>query len=378
MNPFVISVFDNAYAPQDWVGAPLELDATVKKNAAAELVFKVDADDEQLVPLLADGARVVVEYRHDPTDPDSPMFLVSGMVQEVKGASGLDGTREFQILDDFAYVMSIKGWPNPTGDINHQGDDSAYYTVTGPAETVVKTLVSVNATRMGIPVTCATDLGRGDTITVSVRNHPLGDRLFPAVDQAGIVVTCRQVGTGIVVDCYEPAVLTDELTEASGVVQSGTFDLTAPTMTRVVVGGAGEGTARTFVQRINTAAEAAFGVVIEGFVDARDATLTATLEDRGDAALAAAAPGATVTASLSETDDFRFGVTVNLGDLVPIALNNAPTVTDEVTACAFAYTADQGLVVTPQVGNALTTFEDLALAAISHLAARTRDQDVRS
>jgi hypothetical protein len=375
--PLRISLFTKSFAPLDWVGAPLEAHFTIRAHAASIGSFVLDDDDEQLATLATAGTRAVVEYFHDPTS-DVPVFLMSGLIGEREGESGPGGRRTFEIWDDWAYVMGLLGWQNPTGTIAQQGDDDAYYTITDDAETVVKTLVAANATRLGVPVTCATNLSRGDNITASVRMHPLVDRLYPAVAQAGIVVTVRQSGAGLVVDCYEPDTLTETLTEASGVIVGGKWTSHPPTVTRVNIGGGGEGLARVYRTVVNTAVESAWGIRIEAFKDARDTSDTAVLDARGWEVLNAGAPSASVSAELSETEDFRTFITVDLGTRVPIQLTGAPLITDQVTEVQIDWTTSDDLLVAPRVGASPTTFEQVASAAIAQVARRTRDQDARS
>lgn len=376
--PFRISVYDKDFAPLDWVGAPLEVHATVRNNAASAATLVLDADDEQVGVLTAAGARVVIEYFHDPADPLATLFLLSGPVGERSGSSGPAGTRTFEVTDDWTTVFGMLGWPNPTGDASEQGDDDAYYTLTGSAEYVLKSLVSVNATRLGLPVTVATDLDRGSDISISTRMHRIGDRLFPAVTQAGLCVTVRQDGAGLVVDCHEPVVLVDPLTEASGVVESGSFTAHPPAVTRATVGGGGEGTSRVFRVVVDTVAEAEWAMVREAFVDARDTTDTAILDARAQQAITEGAAKTSLSATLSETDDFRYGVTCNVGDVVAVQLLGVDPITDTVTEAQIDWTPRGGLDAVPRVGDTPASFEEIAAAALERVAARTRDQDARS
>lgn len=378
LSPFRISIFNSAYEPQDWAGAPLEVHATPRFNGPSLASFTLDADDEQVGVLAAPGSRCVLEYRYDPLDPMLWLRLSSGLVAERRGEGGPEGSRTFEVLDDWQYVMSLIGVPNPAGDIDEQGDDEAYFTLTGPAETVAKGHIAAAAAWHGVPVTIAPDLGRGDVITVSVRMHKLVDRLFPAVTQAGIGVSVTQDGDGLLVDCYEPAVLTDELTEASGVIVAGEYVAQPPTVTRVIIGGGGVGVDRVFLVVVNGAVEAEWGVVLPVFVDARDTSDPVVLTARAWETLREGAPRVGVNAELAETDDFRLGVVVNIGDVVPVRLTGAPLVTDRVTEAQIDWTAREGLVVAPHIGEVLTTFEELTAAAVERLAARTRDQDARS
>lgn len=377
LGPFRISVFDKAFAPLDWVGAPLEQHYIIRDAQASTGSFVLDSDDEQIGVLTAPGARVVVEYFADPTTPTTPTFLMSGIVADRTGVGGAQGTRTFTILDDWSLVLGVLGWQVPAGAISAQDPDYDW-SMTGPAETVAKALIGANATRLGLPVTIATDLGRGATITITSRMHQLVDRLYPAITQAGIGISVRQSGAGLVVDCYEPTVLTDTLTEASGVVAGGTWTQHPPTVTRVVVAGGGEGTARVYRLVVNTAVETAWGIKLEASRDARDTTDTAIMDARGWETLNAGAPTSGVSCELAETEDFRFVVTFGVGDSVPIQLAGAPVITDTVTEVELALTPADGLVVTPRVGDAATTFESMVSAAVTQIATRQRDQDMRS
>src|SRR5699024_6880157 len=119
------------------------------------------------------------------------------------------------------------------------------------------------------------------------------------------------------------------LTESSGIVQAGSWSQKPPTVTRVVVAGPGEGRARKFVTVQDTAAEGQWGVSIEEVRDARDVEeddpqMEQTLLARGQETLDEGAAQYTLTATLSETENFRFGVAYDLGDRLPVQLRGAP------------------------------------------------------
>lgn len=376
-SPLVLEVFDKNLAPMDWVGAPLDVSATIRYNAASSLEFSVDADDEQVEILNAPGSRLRVWYIPDERAPDERVFLISGRIEVRDGDSTGAQTRTYTVHDDWHVAMSLEGWPNPAGTIAQQGDEGAYYTPpTGPAETVLKQIVAANAPRQLPALTVVPTQGRGSNITASVRFHPIEDRLFPAVDQAGVGVTVRQVGSGIVLDCYTPTVEDVVLTEESGIVTDGSFRISAPTATRAVILGGGVGTARVTRQVIDTAAETLWGFREEIVIDARDTTSTAVMDARGWQALKENAATSSVTAGLSETDDWKFGVAFNLGDLVPIQLNGAPPITDRVREVGFKWTPDNGLEVTPRVGNVENSPVATIGAAIRRIATTQRDQKV--
>jgi len=353
--PFDVTVFDKAYTRKGPLGAPLSLSGEVVANAAGSLEFTVPADHPRVPDLTASGARVLVNYR--PTD-DSSMFLISGRVYEVAGGGPRHAPwRRFGVVDDFtALTDEVECWPNPTGTITQQGDEDAYFTRTGPAETVLKQILAPNVTRDGHVLTIPATAGLGSTITASVRFHTPFERLWPAVAQAGLLVRVRQSGAGRVLDVTVPTTYARVLTQESGVVVSGEYSVKAPTVTRVTILAGGEGTARVVRRKIDTAREAAHGVRLSARRDARDVestdpNLETVLTARMDEALAEGAAKASLKCELVETDSFKFGVTFGLGDRLPIRLADGPVVTDAVSSVPFDWTPGDGVRVTPRVGD---------------------------
>src|SRR5690606_11954936 len=231
-----------------------------------EALFELDADHPRVADLAAPGARAVLCYT--PAD-----LWFSGTVEEVTGAGAAPvATRTFRVRDDWLDVFQdLVGWPNPDGDVDEQGDEGAYYRVSGKAETVVKDIVAQNATRCGLHLTTPASSGLGQDVTVQVRMHQLWDRLQPAVEQAGLGFrVVQKASPDRVLAVYEPATVAAVLTEDSGIVEEGSYKLSPPTVTRVVVGAGGEGVARNFFQKIDSAAESLWGVKREVFIDARD------------------------------------------------------------------------------------------------------------
>jgi hypothetical protein len=345
--PFRITVYDKAFARKGWVGSPVSVTATPRHNRLPTASLTVDADHPRLPDLAEPGSRVVIDYDGEQ--------LLSGLVRLRQGSIGPGSQVTFDVGGDWRVLQNVLGWPNPTGTVAQQGDDEAYYTVTGPAETVVKTLATVNKNRLGLSgLTVAPTQGRGQTVTVQVRMHPLADRLLPLIDQAGIGVSVQQVGTGLVLDCYTPALHPRTLTEASGIVTGGSWSRTPPTATRVVVMGPGEGTARKFRLVVDATAEALWGEKIEVARDARDvpddANVQTALEARGQELLAESAAKSGLTVSLAETSTFRYGRAVKVGDRVRLEVAPGVEVEDVLREAVLSWTRDEGFRVTPLVG----------------------------
>ncbi len=370
--PFEVIVFDKAYVNKGRLGAPTSLSGEVVHNGVGTCEFTVPADHPRVVDLTASGARVLVNYRPE----GRPLqFLISGAVEEVGGGgSAVQPWRKFRVVDDFSVLTDeVQCWPNPTGTELQQGDDEAYFTVTGPAETVLKDILRPNVTRDGHVLTIPATAGLGSTITGSVRFHTPFERLFPAVEQAGLGVRVRQSGTTRLLEVYVPTVHTRALTQASKIIVSGEYSVKRPTITRVTVLAGGEGTARVVRRKIDAAREAEWGVRLSATRDARDVqtddpALEAKLVARMDETLAEGASKASLKCELTETESFRYGVAFSLGDRLPIRLANAPTLTDYVRSVAFSWTAG-GVKITPRVGD----WSDVAdTQLINHVTALTR------
>lgn len=339
--PYSLVIYDRAYAFVGWVGRVTRLEATIRHNLVSTASFTIDDDHVRAEALLAPGARVMI-YRNDE-------FQIGGWVRITEGTFAVAGELTFAVDDYFKVLYDWAAWPNPTASLT--GQNVEYRTVTGPAETVVKTVVRETAIRLGFPLTYAADLGRGTVGTYTLRFHPIYDRLFPAVDQAGIGVTVRQNGAGLVLDCYVPRTYGHKLSPEAGTIIGGTYSLTAPTVTRVVVGGSGEGTARILKGPfIDTAREAAWGRVIEVFRDARDSDSDDVYTERATETLAEGAPRSALSLVLSETEHFRYGgAGLRIGDRVTAEVNGL-TITDTLREVQLKFDKD-GDVATPIIGD---------------------------
>ena len=357
-SPFVIEVFDKTFHREGWIGDPLAVSATPRHNAIGTCTFSVASDHRRLPALAASGARCRIKYLDQ--------HLLSGRVSLLGGKGpGLSGEVELTVEDDFRLLYSVLGWPVPTASLT--GQTVAYDTRTGPAESVAKAFVQANAiNRLGLPVTNATDLGRGANVTVSLRMRPLADRLLPVIEPAGIGLTVRQEGAGLVVDAYEPVDYPRLLSEESGTVSDWKWSSAAPMATRVVAGLQGEATARTFYALTDPARETEWGDKIEVFRDARDIEDDPSLANsRMQESLDEGAPTSGLSLTLSETRAFSYDPTgttgVRVGDRVRIAVGPDVIVQDLLREVTLTYTTEEGLSVTPVVGQR-TDDPDRALA----------------
>lgn len=378
VQPFRITVYDKTFARLGWVGNPQSLSVTVRWNGVGTASLTVPAGHLMHGPLTTPGTRVVIEYdvAWDTEGPSDWRHLLSGYagVYTANG-QGSESSFTYPIIDDWTLLQDTEGWPVPASAIGSQSG-SEYDTRTGAAETVAKAFITANAvTRLGLPVTVEATHGWGSSITVASRFDKLADKLFPAVEQAGVGILVRQSGAGLLVSARQPVTKPQILTPESGAVRSWSLSRTAPDATRIVVGGPGEGTARTFRLRTDAAAEAAWGRVVEGFLDATDVNTNTLLDARGDAALVENAAKSGLSLELADTPGLRLMRDFLPGDVVTLLVAGVP-ITDTVQEATLGWTAREGVTVKPAVGgydaSPLTTVGKLIGAIAKNVARTTR------
>jgi hypothetical protein len=287
------------------------------------------------------------------------VHVISGRIEEVAGGgSRWAPWRRFEVVDDFTVLTDeVQLWPNPTGTISQQGAAGAYYVQSGPAETVLKNMLAPNVARQGTNLTIPASAGLGMTLRKRARFHTIPD-VMPNLTKYGIGVRVRQVGSGRTLEVFTPHSVAQTLTQESGVVVDGEYDTSAPTVTRVVIGAGGEGTARVLRQKIDAARESAHGVVLPAFIDARGVQQDGTaqefeneLTELMDEALDEGAPKASLKAVLAETGWFRLGVAYFLGSEVKVRLAQGPVIEDHIRSIDYSWTPGGGVSITPKVGD---------------------------
>ena len=342
--PVTIRLYDKAFA---WVGVlsdPQAFTLTLRHNAQPTGQVVVPSD-HRLIPLLAtEGCRYTVDLHGEQVS--------SGTVESLSGDGAPDGQLTVQLRDDWSLLTDVLAWQDPTATLSASASATIaanYYTLSGPAETVLKTVVQANAvTRLGLPVTVAPDLGRGPTIRAQWRMHPIWDRLSGPWATTGLGISVRQSGAGLVVDVYEPRVYPVPITRKSGIVTDWTWQWDAPSVTRTVAGGQGEKSARVFVQAVDDMAEATWGVKREAFADANDVDNDTALIAR---AVQARREGRRLTGlSLTLSDALPYGTNLRVGDTVTETLAG-PAMTHTLTECVLNWSVDDGFTAVPSVGD---------------------------
>jgi hypothetical protein len=194
-SPFRIELWSKAFVSLGLLGDPQSVTVYPRHNQQPTAQLTVRTDHHRAPALLTEGCRVTIGYHGQQ--------ILSGVVDSIGGTGDPAGVLTVQVRDDWALLSDLLGWPVPTAAISAQ-NTAEYDTKTAVAETVVKWFAGRAITRLGLPVTVATDLGRGSTITVQMRMHQLADQLLPLIDQAGIGVTVKQSGSGFVPRLLHP------------------------------------------------------------------------------------------------------------------------------------------------------------------------------
>lgn len=374
-SPFKTTIYDKAFARKGWLPDPLSIEVTPRHNQIGTATIVVPTTHWRIPDLAAEGARVVIEYNGE--------HILSGPVRMYSGTGpDLQGEITFRVEDDIRLLWRILGWPSPASPASSQAKEDKR---TGNAETVLKGFVGDNASRLGLPVTVATNLNRGAAITVAMRMAVQADKLFPAVETAGLGVSVKQVGSGLTVDVYEPSTYPFTLTERSGVVQSWEWSKSAPTATRTVIGDAGTATARVFRLRPNSSGstnslETLWGDKVEVFTDESSSTVAAEMDQHGDETLADNATKAGLKVELAETAQFRYGGTgVHVGDIVTldVAPGSGVTITDVLREAVLTWNVSEGLLVKPVAGERADDADKILIKAITTIQKAVRSLKTR-
>jgi hypothetical protein len=344
---FRISVYDKDRLFRCQIGNPSALSATVRHNLVGTMSMTVPLSHQRLPELMADGARVLVKFKGE--------HLISGPITAEEGeTNGVDGHVTFTVEDDFRILRDILGWPVPGAPLT--GQSVEYRTYTGNAETIIKTAVQENGvSRLGIPgLTVATNANRGAVVPggVPLRMHPLMDKMFPALEQAGIGVTVKQVGPDLVLDVYEPQLFPRKLSVKGRTLKTAKWTRARPTSSRVVVAGQGEGVDRKFRPVIDAARESQYGMRAETFRDARDDNTDSVLDARGQETLDENGPKNGLSLDLAGTGIFQYGGTGGFrqGSRVPVDIGTGLIMTETIREVTLNWVSKDYASVQPSIG----------------------------
>lgn len=334
-------VYDRAFQRQGALGAWQKLDLTLVRNGVSVCSVTAPAGHPKMVDLRESGARFVV------LDDETGDQVFSGGVRAFSGSGPGDEQITVTAQSDHRMLNTTLAWPSATAALDAQ---PAYRRVTNTTlEATLKILVIENAARLGMPITVAPSLARGPVATTDLRFEPILEKLQERLDASDLTVTMVQDGDGLVMDVRESRTIRRVLSVGSGALVSYQWDVAASEGSRAVVAGQGEGAARELRQVVISGREDARGFPEEIFVDARDVEDASQLPGRGTAALEETRQKSGLSLTLTETPAFRYGVHYELGDTVTVQTAAGP-ITDRIRQIKITVDRDNGLTVTPQVG----------------------------
>lgn len=307
---------------------------------------------------------------------NSSGVILSGPTTAVvtnQSTEDVTGTYTITGVDDSVLLSERLAYPTPsTADVTLQ--TSAYDVRTGVAETVMKQYVDVNigpgapSVRKIAALTVQATAGLGSSVTAQARFQPLQELFEGLADVAGLGFTIEQSGSNLQFQVYAPNDRSAyvRLDLDNGRLTKSEYSYSQPKATRAIVGGSGDLTSRTFLERttsVSLASEVTWGRRIEVFNDQRSTSETAKLQQYGDELLAT--DGKTlISVSISPTDDqsMLFGTDWNLGDKVTCVVGTAELIA-VVTEIGILVT-DEGVRIGATVGEPRTLDYETQLLSI--------------
>lgn len=305
-------------------------DAYARFNAVGSWSLDIDYGTAAAAALLEDRAGIIITGDNG--------FVMSGpAVKRTRIRSTSQSRLKVEGVDDNVWLERRLAYPAPL-DVSASPHNVAEYDVrTGAAETVMRAYVDANAGPNALSprrvdgLTLAADGGLGLDIIGRARFHNLLELIRGCALTGGdLGFRIAQISGALQFSVYQP---TDRTSTAVFSIELGSlsdysYEERIGGANYVIAGGAGEGTARTFVETGLSPAISADGR-IEGFVDQRSTTDLAELEQAIDEHLAEGAAQTNLSLTPVDTQSMAFGTHWQLGDRVTVMVDDAP-ITDVV------------------------------------------------
>jgi hypothetical protein len=235
---------------------------------------------------------------------------------------------------------------------------NAYDVISGTASTVMRNYVSRNAATAAIGprkvtgLTLGTDPLAGPAIIGRGRWNNLLEFLQGlAIIGGGLGFRVARVDGTLEFQIYEPVDRSDRVTFSVGLgnLDAYKYVVERPTASYVYIGGGGEGTARTVRERSNPTEITRWQRRVEKFVDRRDTTDTAELDQEIDKSLEEGAGQVSIDATPVLDEGTTYRNDFDLGDIVSAVVGDE-TVTQAVVRVRIAATTDGPQTVRPVLG----------------------------
>lgn len=337
-------------------GADLRRVAEVEDFTGLEMVLRHNRTGSWLLdlPATSEAAGLLASFSAGLVVTRDGVTVLSGPVTGI--GRDLDASTDSLTVsgvDDDVWLDRRLALPTPLGPPY----TSAYDIRTGPAETVMRGYVDANLGPAARPerrvpgLTLAPDLGRGVTRTGRGRLQTVADLIRPlALTGGGLGYRIVQQGNALVFEVYESADLTATavFSEEFGNLLGYTYEAQAAEANYVLAGGGGEGTARVFAERGDSASIVRYGR-IETFKDQRQTSDPGELQQAIDEELADRAEQVGLSLRPADTDSLKFGRDYNLGDRVTVIVDGTPI--QDVLREVRITLDSSGATVTPTLGS---------------------------
>ena len=260
---------------------------------------------------------------------------MSGWVTAVDRQDDQEASRVvFSGVDDNIFLARRQAHPQP-GTATPPYSTTVADVRTGTCSTVLIAYVNANLGPGALParrvtttggLVMATDPVLGSTVTGRARWRNLLELLQELASVGGeLGFRVRHTGLQLQFEVYQPTDKRALVHFSRDLDNLGAYNYQGeiPTVNYVYVGGGGEGTARTIIERQNPAAIVAH-TRIETFIDRRDTTDTTELTQAGDEALTEGAAKISVEATPIDTEQQQAIADYALGDRVTAYIDDEP------------------------------------------------------
>lgn len=303
----------------------------LRNNAVSTGVLDVNGDHKawkDQAPYL-EGGHVVVK--------DDDVQLIAGKftaLEFTKDTQQGVSDVQLQFNSHLDYVQGMITLPSPDQPLESQ-TVRPYYKESGPAETVIADMIRTHVGQDARlehqqPIIVEVSQGRGGNVTVNSRFKNLLEEAQVLAGVGGIQFRTwldedvEQIFFGVRMPVDNS--LNVQLQEDTGTLEKFTYSLEAPTASRVLVAGQGEGTARML--RVVESEPTAWDVKTLLFQDRRDTEEEAELIQAGEDTLADHVAKTAITVDTRMLGQRRLGVDYFVGDTVTVQLTDNTTIVD--------------------------------------------------
>lgn len=316
-----------------------QLELQLKLNDVSTWRLTLNRRNRLAADLCADGAGIIV-YR------DGETFLSGYWTDQDHSRDKDSNTVTVSGVDDTGWLTRRLAHPvpaDPTPPYSSQAADVRTQVATKAIREFVDWNASLHAVlaRRVYGLTIGGDPLTGPTVTGSGRWQKLLElcqELAAAAEANGTPIAYRiiQSGDGLLFETVacEDKSATVRFSFELGNLASFSYKRTAPTINYAIVGGDGEGTARTYYEKPNSASVAAWGRIEDDLLDARNGDSSNEMSQAADEALVNGQASSSLSITPIDRPGQEFGVDYQLGDKVTVLLDSVGPLEEQEVADA--------------------------------------------